>query len=323
MTDSQSNRTVESPCNGVCRLQAEVCVGCGRTSDEIACWSLAGAAVREQIVRDAAARLRKLAASRSVPEQGFTLVELLVAMSITAILVALLLPAVQTVREAARKVSCQNNLHQIGIGLHSYHNVHASLPTGCVEWRGWNHPPTHRQFAWSAMLLPFVEQQPLYNQIDWSVPYDAAENEAAADTTVPTYLCPSEPAAGQQPGHISFGGLYGERIVDSQPDDGLFLYDIAIRFRDIRDGLTYTLAVAEDTGGPDTQWINGRNVFVVAHGINDASAWIGDNEIRSAHDDGAMVLFADGRVTFMNESIDKQLLGQLITRDNGEQARYP
>ena len=107
-------------------------------------------------------------------------------------------------------------------------------------------------------------------------------------------------------------------MIDRQPDDGLFLYEQKIRFRDILDGLTHTLAVAEDVGGPDKQWINGRNVFVVAHGVNDQRAWIGDNEIRSVHPSGAMVLFADGRTTFMTESITKPVLGKLITRDKRE-----
>ena len=99
---------------------------------------------------------------------------------------------------------------------------------------------------------------------------------------------------------------------------GVFLYEKPIPFKDVRDGLSSTLAVAEDVGGPDSEWINGRNVFVQAHGINDPAAWKGDNEIRSLHGDGAMVLYVGGRCQFLNQAIDKRVLGALITRAGGE-----
>ena len=119
-------------------------------------------------------------------------------------------------------------------------------------------------------------------------------------------------------GQTDYGGLFGERLVDSNPATGLFLYEVAIPFKDINDGLSYTLAVAEDVGGPDSEWINGRNVFVQAHGINDSEAWAGDNEIRSLHGGGAMLLYSDGHTQFLTENVDKQVLGALITRRRGE-----
>ncbi len=249
---------------------------------------------------------------------AFTLIELLVVISIIGILVGLLLPAVQAAREASRKVSCKNNLRQIGIALHAYHDVHRVLPTGCIEWRAWNSPPTHRQYAWSAFLLPFIEQQNLHAQIDFRVPFDAAVNAQAAATRVSVYECPTAPEREMIRAQTDYGGLFGERMVDRQPDDGVFLYDEPIRFRDILDGLSGTLVVSEDVGGPDSEWINGRNVFVQAGGINDPQAWIGDNEIRSLHTGGAMLLFGDGHALFMTESIDLQVLGALITRAGGE-----
>ncbi|MEM6473352.1 MAG: DUF1559 domain-containing protein [Planctomycetota bacterium] len=259
--------------------------------------------------------------SRNV--SAFTLVELLVTIAIIGVLLALTLPAVQAVREETRKASCKNNLHQVGVALHAYHNTHKTLPTGCVEWRSWNSPPTHRQFAWSAMLLPFLAEQNLYQKIDWSLAFDASENRSAAESMVWTYVCPSESSDSITAGHITYGGIFGERILHARPDDGVFLYERPIRFRDILDGLSNTLAAAEDVGGPDKQWINGRNVFVVAHGINDHKAWIGDNEIRSTHGGGAMVLFVDGRTSFLSDSTDKQLLGKWITRNGHEVVEQP
>jgi prepilin-type N-terminal cleavage/methylation domain-containing protein/prepilin-type processing-associated H-X9-DG protein len=250
--------------------------------------------------------------------RGFTLIELLVVIAIIGILIGLLLPAVQAVRETARKISCQNNLKQVGIALHSYHNMHASLPTGCIEWRSWRSPPSYRQYAWSALLLPFLEQQPLYDEIDFALPFDASENAEAAAARVTTYECPTAPYRELKRGQTDYGGLFGERLVNNDPETGVFLYERPVPFKAISDGLSSTLAVAEDVGGPDSEWINGRNVFVQAGPINDVNAWIGDNEIRSLHGSGAMVLYVDGHTQFLTESIDTLVLGALITRERGE-----
>lgn len=249
---------------------------------------------------------------------AFTLLELLTVIAIVALLIALLVPAVQAAREAVRKTSCQNNLKQIGLALHNYHNTHQTLPTGCIEWRGWPASPSKRQFAWSALLLPFLEQHNVYQQIDFGRPFDAAENAAVASQRLRVYECPTAPQRAQIRARTDYGGLFGERMVDRAPDDGLFLYDRSLAFRDIPDGLSHTMAVSEDVGGPDSEWINGRNVFVQSGGINDPNAWIGDNEIRSEHPAGATVVFADAQVRFLASSIEHRLLGSLITRANGE-----
>ena len=105
---------------------------------------------------------------------------------------------------------------------------------------------------------------------------------------------------------------------DRRADDGMFMYDRVLAFRDCTDGLSNTIATGEDVFGPDSEWINGGNVFVQSHGINDRSVWVGDNEIRSLHPAGAMVLFVDGSVHMLNQSVDKIVLGQMITRDRHE-----
>lgn len=253
---------------------------------------------------------------------AFTLVELLVVISMIGVLVGLLLPAVQAAREAARKASCKNNLHQIGLALHLYHDTHRTLPTGCIEWRSFRAPPAHRQFAWSAFLLPFLEQQNLHSQINFGLPFDSPVNAVAAATRLGVYECPSADKRKLIRAQTDYGGIFGESMVDREPEDGMFLYERSITFRDVTDGLSNTLAVAEDVGGPDSEWINGQNVFVQSGGINDPQAWIGDNEIRSRHGSGAMVLFVDGRTTFMTQTIDLQVLGQFITRAKGEVVRH-
>jgi prepilin-type N-terminal cleavage/methylation domain-containing protein len=91
---------------------------------------------------------------------GFTLVELLVVIAIIGILVALLLPAVQAAREAARRATCLNHLKQIGIGLHNFHDAHSSLPPGWISRAG-----NEAEWGWAAFILPFVEQEPLYSQL--------------------------------------------------------------------------------------------------------------------------------------------------------------
>jgi prepilin-type N-terminal cleavage/methylation domain-containing protein len=249
---------------------------------------------------------------------GFSLVELLVVISVIALLLALLLPAVQGAREAARQISCKNNLRQIGLALHQYHDIHSRLPVGCLEWRGFGSGANRKQFAWSAMILPQLEQEAIFAQIDWRVPFDHARNAPAAANRIATYTCPNAPPNDRPRGPIHYGGLFGEVIVNRVQNDGMMVYEVAMRFSDCRDGLSNTLVVAEDALSPDPEWINGRNVFVVAHGVNDPDAWIGDNEIRSLHPGGAMALTVAGSVHFLANSVDKRLLGSLITRANGE-----
>ena len=248
---------------------------------------------------------------------GFTLIELLVVISIIGILVGVLLPAVQFARESARQTTCRNHQHQIGIALHAYHNMHRSLPIGSMEHRRPGQR-SNKQFAWSAALLPFIEEQSLYESINFDLAYDDPVNADAAATSVETYLCPTAIPKDGVRAEISYGGLFGERIVDRRPDDGVFLYDREIAFRDCMDGLSNTIATGEDVFGPDSEWINGGNIFVQSHPINDRTVWLGDNEIRSLHPGGAMVLFADSSVHLVNQSIDRILLGQLITRDQRE-----
>ncbi len=255
----------------------------------------------------------------SRPRRGFTLVELLVVIAIIGSLVALLLPAVQAAREAARRTHCLNNLHQIGVGLHLYHDTYKAFPPGGIEWRPFGNT-TKRQLAWSAFLLPYIEQQALYAQLDLSTPFDSAENAAGAATILSIYLCPSrrpDVTLVDGRGPSDYGGIFGERITSpNQPPKGTMIYDQAIRIAEVADGTSVTLIAAEDTSWADGQWINGRNIFDQAFAINAAPRF--ENDIRSEHPDGAYGVFVDGSVRFLSESLELSVLAAICTRAGGE-----
>ncbi|MCA9102017.1 MAG: DUF1559 domain-containing protein [Planctomycetales bacterium] len=122
---------------------------------------------------------------------AFTLVELLVVIAIIGILVALLLPAVQAAREAARRGACVNNMKQIGLAMHQYHDVHGRLPYAVIDCC------TPAGGTWVNLILPHLEQQALADQFDLSLDMFAAVNATAVKTVVPVFICPSDPTASR------------------------------------------------------------------------------------------------------------------------------
>ena len=133
--------------------------------------------------------------TRSRPSRGFTLIELLVVIAIIAILSGLLLPAVQKVRDAAARMSCQNKLKQLGLACHNYHDAAGTMPPGAQEnvWRQ-NAPNTTSYIkgtSWLVFILPYIEQNALYTMYNFNAPY--YDNDAVGLTVVPTFYCPSGP----------------------------------------------------------------------------------------------------------------------------------
>src|SRR5947209_4247938 len=120
--------------------------------------------------------------------RAFTLIELLVVITIIGVLIALILPAVQAAREAARKAQCSNNLKQMGLALHNYHGTHNVLPSGYVYQKGY----AVGGFGWASMILPHMEQSPLYASINFSLPAWSSDNATACVTTVNSYQCPTD-----------------------------------------------------------------------------------------------------------------------------------
>ena len=165
---------------------------------------------------------------------GFTLIELLVVISIIAVLIALLLPAVQAAREAARRSQCVNNLKQIGIALHNYHESQSLFPPGYVssidptildacnqDTENSNSVDLGPGWAWGSMILPQMDQQPLYNGINFSLSVAFAANDTASTTVLNVYLCPSDsgpsvvPVFKDPPDPAQPGTYTGSAIVDT------------------------------------------------------------------------------------------------------------
>ena len=135
---------------------------------------------------------------RQQEAKGFTLVELLVVIAIIGILVSLLLPAVQSAREAARRMQCSNNFKQMGLALHNYHTAHGTFPPSVQSLPG-EDPGTTTNFQpnWVIMVLPYIEQQNLYDSFDFTTNISAPENRDARGVTLTALLCPSDQPRAQ------------------------------------------------------------------------------------------------------------------------------
>ena len=297
--------------------------------------------------------------------RGFTIIELLVVISIIAILVSLLLPAVQQAREAARRTSCKNNLKQLALAIHNYESTHRVLPPGYIHKFGprgtAEREANHAGLAWGAMLLPQLEQTALFKQFDASIPIWDVENLEPREQHLAVFLCPSDPYSSQtfvvrddsstpieRYAAASYAANWGPSTDSVNLDDtprrskGVFFRNSDIRVRDIRDGLSNTLALGERTNGPIPGGAGdgGHAVFETAW-----SAAV--REITDYPDDhGHMVLFetqfrpnqpggddkglsaphvgfcqfalCDGSVRAISSNIDENLYNALGSRAGGE-----
>jgi prepilin-type N-terminal cleavage/methylation domain-containing protein len=226
---------------------------------------------------------------------GFTLIELLVVIAIIAILIGLLLPAIQKIREAANRMKCQNNLKQIGLGLHNYQTQNGYFPPGAItnstaagptrirEKLGITTPTNH---GWAVFLLPYIEQDNLYRQYNFNAHWYAAANKQVRETQLSIFVCPSTPGGPNRFNDRTISGLSVRAAAgDYAPDnaysaalEGLGLVDVAVNrdgvlevneawsIAEIRDGTSNTSAVAECAGRPD-EWRAGR--LAIAKGQTD------------------------------------------------------
>jgi prepilin-type N-terminal cleavage/methylation domain-containing protein/prepilin-type processing-associated H-X9-DG protein len=224
----------------------------------------------------------------SAPRRGFTLIELLVVIAIIAVLIALLLPAVQAAREAARRVQCVNNLKQIGIALHNYHDVNGSFPQGASSGM-WNFGVyvAKQSFSVHAAILAQMGEVPLYNSINFNwgedvgTPQCAVINSTGIETKVSAFNCPSDPNNSRSAkGDIGTNNYFaclgattnqftlanGNTSLPSfaaAPTTGLFAWQQSYALRDILDGTSNTAAFSESVVGAAVQAPRQKNIGLI------------------------------------------------------------
>ncbi len=320
--------------------------------------------------------------------RGFTLVELLVVIAIIAVLIGLLIPAVQKVREAAARTQCANNMKQMGIALHSYLDRNGKFPT---SGEGVNAAGTGTAFDLQStftMLLPYIEAGDIYDRYDLSRPYNGSPlNMAVAQTVIPTYLCPSNPGRPAN-GRDSLGYGYTDYMPVAYTDINIIDTSVGQPVRlasgsqrspgglrlggstpgDITDGLSKTIAIMEDVGRGETfntqKYTDPSGVDLLPAGSTFRNGWrwaepdngngvsgppgakYGDPNLRiinnnaqpfggtttmpwtlnnvgpndepfSFHGGGSNVVFMDGHVSFIRESIAPWALRYLLTPNEG------
>jgi prepilin-type processing-associated H-X9-DG protein len=213
-----------------------------------------------------------------------------------AILIALLLPAVQMAREAARRTQCRNNLKQIGLAMHNYHDAWGSFPP-VATYDAAGRP----LLSWRVLLLPYLDEQGLYSQFQLAEPWDSLHNLPLASQVPQVFRCPSHPMS--PPNATCYMAISGDGTV--------FPPNRAVGVRDIIDGTANT-AMVGDVASSTTVWSQPGDVAFDAR-------FQGPGNFKSFHPGGWNMLFADGQVRFISDSVDRQALRAMMTIQGREQ----
>lgn len=288
---------------------------------------------------------------RRVAARGFTLIELLVVIAIIAVLVALLLPAVQNAREAARRSQCQNNLKQIGLALHNYHDTNQCFPPGWIGVTA-NQPDVNglNGWGWASKLLHRMEQPALYHAINFKLSVTNVANSSNLVHPLPMFRCPSDSspdtwvlntpsgaplatlATSNYVGNFGTDGL--DACLSFSPGatckgDGVMMHNFSIRLAEIIDGASSTLMIGERKTRSDLDWhstwvgvVAGgdesfqRVLAVTDHVPNSPAAHVDD--FSSHHATGGYFVLGDGRVRMITSNIDENVYKKLATRSGRE-----
>ncbi len=277
------------------------------------------------------------------PQSAFTLVEVLVVIAILGLLVGLLLPAVQMARESARRAQCSSQLKQVGLAILHYENVRRVFPPAFTR------NPDHNLLTF---VLPYMEQQAVYDRFDLAQDWSAPANRRARDVDLPVFVCPSTPGGRKHVADYAACTLIASTAWRPLVDAGRLRprSDWTNLFQpqawhctaaaDVRDGLSNTAMLFEDCGRPQSYRAGlfepGRSITGAAWADDDAPFWIQstcgqgqffncsrNNEIYSFHPGGYNFLYGDGGVRFHSESIDPEVFVSLFTHAAGDVARWP
>ena len=269
---------------------------------------------------------------------GFTLVELLVVITIIGILIAMLVPGVMAMRESSRRMTCLHNLHQIGAALNEYTAAYRVLPPGTIDRRGPIHnSPTGNHMGWMARLLPYLDEKTVFDHVDFAAGAYAEKNASARSIRIPIFACPSDPPVDSAPkiAVSNYAGCHNdvEKPIDADNNGVLFL-NSSISPDDVTDGVSHTIFVGEKVVEPgDLGWMSGtratlRNTGtpplrpddIAAQPAPKSDLYVGG--FSSYHAGVCNFLFGDERTDSISTSIDMKILRQLGNRADGELLKH-